>query len=139
MKKFGYSLAALALTIPLAFNSFAWEGGHPGKHKGPRLVKELSMTDEQKEAFHSIMNSQRKERCAIHEKYRPQIQAEMEQVHQNTVNQLTGVLTPEQLEKFNQLHEKRKERHQKHKKRMCEDKPHDSKGKRSTEGENATQ
>ncbi|MCX4028248.1 hypothetical protein H0A36_06130 [Endozoicomonas sp. SM1973] len=137
MNKLRYGLVAMALTLPLAFNSLAWSEPHPGQHKGPKIAKELSLTAEQKEAFKSIMSNQRKQRCAIHEKYRPQIQAEMEQIHQSTISQLSSVLSAEQIDKFQQFHEKRKERRQQHKKRFNCEQGSGFKGRHSGRGENA--
>lgn len=101
-------LKAIALVLPLALGGFAWGEQEGRPDPGQRAAKELGLTAEQKQSFQTIMKAQHEQRKAVHEKYRDQIQAEMDQVYQSTLSQLESVLTPEQLEKFKAHHEQRK-------------------------------
>ncbi|MBU2710293.1 Spy/CpxP family protein refolding chaperone [Zooshikella harenae] len=109
MKK-NLKLKVIALVLPLALGGLAWGEQNEGRpDPGERAAQELGLTAEQKQSFQSIMKAQHQQRKAVHEKYRDQIQTEMDQVYQGTLNQLESVLTPEQIEKFKAHHEQRQQ------------------------------
>ena len=93
-------LAAILVTL---FSISALAGGHSEKHDERRmekLIDKLDLTEQQAEQVKAIMDSKKTERQAIRE--------QMEALKEQTNQELSQVLTGEQMDKFNRMQEKRK-------------------------------
>ncbi|ABC26985.1 hypothetical protein HCH_00063 [Hahella chejuensis KCTC 2396] len=107
MKKF----AAFTLTCLIAASGFALAKGGP--HQGPnidRLAEKLSLTEEQKAQFQTIMEESREQRHSLKEQYKPQreeMHTAMENLRTQTDAKLATVLNAEQMEKLKEMHEAR--------------------------------
>ncbi len=117
MKRTIFIATVLAL---LSANVMAGPGG---ERKGPnmeRITQKLELTDSQAAQFESIMTEQREIHRARFDALReqgksPEMREQMKQerdvARQETRAALSSVLTAEQLDKFEQMMEKRAERH----------------------------
>ena len=85
-------------------------GGPMGMKRGEdRMAQELNLTADQKTKVQSIMGSAHQQSKAIHEDQSLSIQdkhAKIKQLHESMKSQVNSVLTPEQQQKFAQLHER---------------------------------
>jgi len=84
-----YALVAAALLA--SASAFADCGGH-GDHMA-QLKQELNLTDDQATQVEQILRSG-------HDKAREVMRTQMETIHADTLNQLRGVLTEEQVQTF---------------------------------------
>ena len=123
MKKATFALIAatcLATGIASAANA------EHGRHRGPdmeRMAILLDLNESQKTEVEKILNEQREKFRAEREQYRAQgtrpTREEMMQKHagrrQETLTKLQGVLTPEQIKKFEVLTDHRPHRFRAHK------------------------
>lgn len=66
---------------------------------GPRLMRTLDLTDEQRERIEAILEESRREAESLREEIAPRIREQAER----TRARLAEVLTPEQLERFDAL------------------------------------
>ena len=87
---------------------------HPagGKHKGKykdRLISKLELTEEQEQPVADILKEQWKKRWEIKRSAMEKIKPQMEALHEETRQRLTGVLTEEQLQKYDMMRSKRHE------------------------------
>ena len=119
-------ISSIALALTLSAGAFAMhhEDGERGPGDGKRLEKmaqHLDLSDEQKSQVAQIMKAQGEKRKAMMEAHKAQrdaMQADMR-------SQLSGVLTPEQMQKLDNMREERreekmekwKEKREKHKER----------------------
>ncbi len=71
-----------------------------------RLAKKLDLSEEQITQVNAVFESQ--------QATREDIRQQMKALHEDTRNQLSGILTPEQQEKFDQMHQRKKGKRQKH-------------------------
>lgn len=86
---------------------------HPGgKHKN-MLISKLELTEEQKQPVAEILKEQRKKRWEIMQPAFEQVKPQMEALHEETRQRLAGVLTEEQLQKYDEVSSKRQKRMQK--------------------------
>lgn len=77
-----------------------------GKPDGSRIAQHLGVTESQLPAFQAVIQAQAEKRQALHQEFREQNKA----LEAETREELTGVLTPEQLEKMQTMKEKRQEK-----------------------------
>ncbi|MCP3982501.1 MAG: hypothetical protein GY716_24635 [bacterium] len=86
-------------------------GGGPHREgRGPfhveRLKRHLDLTAEQEDEIRRIVDASREEADALMREVRPQLHEQMDR----TRTEIRGVLTPEQLESFDQLRERHRRR-----------------------------
>ena len=74
-----------------------------------RITKKLELSEEQAVQVKSIFDSKKDQHDAIRQ--------QLEALHQETNSEIANILTPEQLEKFNQFKDKKKDRKKKHHKK----------------------
>ena len=84
-------------------------GKHKGKHKD-RLISKLELTEEQKQPVADILKEQWKKGREIRHSAFEQIRPQMEALHEETKERLAGVLTEEQLQKYDKMSSRRHER-----------------------------
>lgn len=132
MKAIKITMAIAALTLTTAIcQAQPGGGGHPGKHErgekhrpdeskgkhdnGAKLVKELELTPKQAEQLKAIHQKQKAENKAIQEKMAP-LKSEMKILKEKKkalkeirMKEIESLLTPEQLIKYKELKEKKKE------------------------------
>lgn len=104
-------ISSIALALTMSAGAFAMhhEDGERGLGDGKRLEKmaqQLDLNDEQKSQVAQIMKAQGEKRKAMMEAHKAQrdaMQADMR-------SQLSGVLTPEQMQKLDNMREERNER-----------------------------
>lgn len=132
MKVLKLTMAVAAITLISAICQAQPGGGHPGQHergmlheggkhnakhdKGAKLAKELELTSKQAEQLKAIHEKQRAENKIIQEKMAP-LKKEMKALKEQKkalkeikMKEIEALLTPEQLVKFKELKEKRKEK-----------------------------
>jgi len=97
--------------------------GYKGVKDPEFLLKVLQISEQQEEAFLAIMKEQLEQRKAIHQQYESQRKEErhaMEGLHQETIEKISVVLTPEQVEAFKELKRHRRPHHKMHKKQEAD-------------------
>ena len=82
---------------------------HGGKYKD-RLISKLELTEEQKQPVADILKEQRKKKREIKRAAMEQVRPQMEALHGETRQRLAGVLTEEQLQKYDKISSKRHKR-----------------------------
>jgi Spy/CpxP family protein refolding chaperone len=83
------------------------EGGMGGMNPAEHLAKALNLTTDQQTKVKAIFQQNEQQMRAIHDdqSLSPEDRrAKMEQLHESIKSQVNGVLTPEQQQKFAQLH-----------------------------------
>jgi Spy/CpxP family protein refolding chaperone len=94
------------------------EGHHPSAmqcHHGMKspaeraahMKEKLGLTDEQAAKVQKIFEQRKQQRDALHEKYKPQLDAyyaEKKKLHEQTRTDLDAVLTPAQQQKLKEAH-----------------------------------
>ncbi len=80
-----------------------------GKHKN-KLLSKLELTEEQKQPVADILKEQWKKSREIMEPAFEQVRPQMEALHEKTRQRLAGVLTEEQLQKYDKMSSKRHKR-----------------------------
>lgn len=106
------TLLILLSAIMLASVSPSW--ARP-PHEGPsveRLMNTLNLDQRQAEQVSQILQEQRDKRETLRDTLHTQMRADMQALHQETVERLRPVLTDEQLQKFIQLGKARRARHE---------------------------
>jgi len=104
-----HTIIALALALPLTVTAYAGGKGpdHFGGHQGDRverLAKKLDLTADQKTKLEDIFKRE-------HEKFAA--------IHQETNQEVQGVLNPDQMAKYEELQKQRFEKwHKRHEERM---------------------
>ncbi len=76
------------------------------QNKREKLIEKLALEPDQVETVETILNEQKNKRQEIKQK----MKAEMESLHAETSQRLGEVLTAEQLQQFEQLHEQRRQK-----------------------------
>jgi Spy/CpxP family protein refolding chaperone len=111
MKKALFALLFIALSLP------AFAEGHDGKHQGPpppekivsHMTSKLDLTDEQASQILQILESKKPQTEASREQHR--------ELRQQIRGEISAVLTEQQREKFEAMHQqrmaKRKQHHEK--------------------------
>jgi Spy/CpxP family protein refolding chaperone len=121
MKRLTLALSTLLLTAQAALA--AEPSGPPlgGPRGGPpieQIARDLNLDDTQKAEVKRIFDEQRAKREAAREQFRASgerpspetMRAQMQQDELDLLQQLSGVLNTEQLQKFKQMQEKRRQR-----------------------------
>ncbi len=83
-----------------------WGGKHRGQSGIERMAQELNLTDQQKTQIQNIFQTQRQQAQSIRQDTSltpEQRQSKLKQLRDSTHQQIQGVLTPEQQQKFQQL------------------------------------
>lgn len=81
-------------------------GPHAGKRGVDRMAQQLNLTDQQKTQMQSLFQAQRQQAQSIRQDTSltaQQKQDKLKQLRESTHQQMQGVLTPEQQQKFQQL------------------------------------
>ncbi len=120
MRRISIALAAMLLSAQFAL---AQQPGAPPPHPHggaplERLARDLGLNEGQKADLKRIFDEQKAKREAEREQYKvsgqhptpEQMHAFMQQTHQEMLQELSGVLTPEQLTKFKQIEAARRGR-----------------------------
>ena len=121
MKRLTLALSAMLLAASVAHAQTPPAGGPPrGGPPFERIAQELNLDDNQKPEVKRILEAQRAKHEAEREKFRAsgtrptaeQMQAQMQADDAALYEQLKGVLRTDQLEKWQQLQEERRQRMQ---------------------------
>ncbi|MCB1738285.1 MAG: hypothetical protein KDI42_09190 [Gammaproteobacteria bacterium] len=122
--------AALAAAIATPFAISASPDGDRGcaQHNSEKLSQTLGLSAEQSAKVNEIFAAQKAKR----EAYRAERQAQREANHKEVVEQLSQVLSPEQLKKFEDMEAKRKEwrEHRKEERAKWREEHNDERGER---------
>jgi hypothetical protein len=119
MKRLTFALSALLLTAYAAHAQTPPPGGPPrGGPPFERIAQDLNLDDNQKPEVKRILEEQRAKHQAEREKFRAsgtrptpeQMQAQMQADDAALLAQLKGVLRTDQLDKWKQLQEQRRQR-----------------------------
>jgi Spy/CpxP family protein refolding chaperone len=97
------------LAITLLFTAVAsaappYKSGYPGQ----RMVEQLNLQEEQVDQFKTIMQDHHDKMRVLMDGAFAKVEPEFDALHQETINQLSTVLTPEQLEEFQAMYNERK-------------------------------
>lgn len=76
--------------------------------KREKLQEKLNLNEQQIEPVNEILDSQKEKRKTIFAEHRERLQADMEKLHEESMQLLSKELTGEQLAEFDKLHEERK-------------------------------
>lgn len=111
-----FMLVSFMILSFLTFMTASAAYGMPPRHEPDfeHLAEEIQISDEQMESFLSIMHEQHENRKSIHDEGRENIKDRMEQLDDELVNRLSGILTEQQLQAFVERLEKRKRERKKH-------------------------
>jgi len=112
------ALAALSL-VPLAAQAWG-RGGHRGPSPDravERLTEDLALTADQQTQVKTILEESFAKGTEMREAHRQEMEALRDQTHES----LAAVLTPEQVQKFDELRDERRE-HREHR-RNCDRRP----------------
>ena len=119
----GKIMCVMVIGMIMAFGVSASEVDKKG-HKGPEfLLKVLQVSEQQEGAFLAIMKEQHELRKMIHQQYqllRKEERHAMEELHQETIDKISVVLTSEQLEAFKELKRHRRSQHKMHNKQEAD-------------------
>jgi Spy/CpxP family protein refolding chaperone len=88
-------------------------GGGDVQQRLNHMSQELNLTDDQKEKLKPVLEDEMKQIQAVRQDNslsRDQRREKVMQIHQSTKPQIEAVLTPEQKEKLNKMHEERQQR-----------------------------
>jgi Spy/CpxP family protein refolding chaperone len=86
-------------------------GPHDGQHVFDRMAQQLNLNDQQKTQVQSLMQNQRQQAQAIRQDASltpEQKRDKFQQLRKSNHQQMLGILTPEQQQKFQQLRSERK-------------------------------
>lgn len=101
-------LIALFFMLLLTQPGFA-EGGKDCNHSG-KLIKKLDLQEDQVDTVQQVMKQQHDKRRELFQTTRDAMKIQMEALHAETKNQLSSVLSPEQMTRFEELHAQRVEK-----------------------------
>lgn len=103
----------LLLMSVLLFTTSQAIANESGKcNKGERLASKLQLDEQQTEQFSQIVGQQHEKRRDVMKTHREQMKVAMENLHNDTRQQLSSVLTEEQLAAYDELHNERMEKRQ---------------------------
>lgn len=100
----------LVLFLFIITQQFALADDSKGCNRGDRLAGKLKITEQQSDAFATIMDDQKNKRKEIFTEHREQMKQKMQSLHDETRNQLSSVLTDEQLAVYDELRERKMEK-----------------------------
>ena len=90
-----------------------WHHGPPGAERQlAHLDRALELTDEQSLQLLEVLQVAEAERAALHERIMESLHPDLCALKQSTEEEILAILTPEQAETFQQLHEERANRHE---------------------------
>ena len=101
-------LSSLLLTSAALADHHA-DGKRGGKYKN-MLSRKLELTEEQKQPVADILKEQRAKGKEIRHSAFEQIRPQMEALHEETKERLAGVLTEEQLQKYEKMSSRKHKR-----------------------------
>lgn len=99
------------LLTSMALADHPADGKHKGKHKD-RFISKLELTDDQRQPVADILKEQKEKGREIMQSAFEQVRPQMDALHEETRQRLAGILTEEQLQKYEELSSKRHERMQ---------------------------
>lgn len=117
MKKF---IPLILIAAVFTVGSFA-HPPHDGK-RGEMFAEKLQLTEDQKVSVKAVMETHRERKRALRELDREQKHAAMQSLKQDVRSDLSAILTPEQMTKFDEMQKQRGERRGKHRKKHDEQK-----------------
>jgi Spy/CpxP family protein refolding chaperone len=115
MKRLTITLAAIAFAAAQAVLAQPPAGGSPpGGSPLERLTQELNLNDAQKAQVKQIFDEERAKRDAARAQLGPNAtpdarRAKMQEIQQDMMQKLGGVLTPAQMEKFKEMQQERRQ------------------------------
>ncbi|MBM3224027.1 MAG: hypothetical protein FJZ47_09525 [Candidatus Tectomicrobia bacterium] len=108
MKK---TVITLLSVLTLSMAGGAWARSPHGGARLERLTEALQLEPQQVQQVTQVLQEQRDKRETLRDTLHEQMRADMQAVHQETVERLRPILSAEQLQKFLQLSEARRARH----------------------------
>lgn len=75
-----------------------------------KLIEKLNLTEEQTEQVSTIMQEQRQKARTLFNETREQIRPQMESLHAETRERLAAILDEQQLQRFDEISQKRREK-----------------------------
>ena len=109
MNKLTAIILGSLLLSSMALADHPAESKHREKHKD-RLISKLELTEEQKQPVADILKEQWNKKREIKQAAMEQVRPQMEALHGETRQRLAGVLTEEQLQKYDKMSSKRHKR-----------------------------
>ena len=100
----------LAVLLFILTQQFALADEGKGCNRGDRLTGKLKITEQQSDAFAAIMEDRKIKRKEIFTEHREQMKQKIQSLHDETRNQLSSVLTDEQLAVYDELREQKIEK-----------------------------
>ncbi len=90
-----------------------WHHGPPGAERQlAHLDRALNLTDEQSLQLLEVLQVAEAERAALHDRIMESLRPDLCALKQSTEAEILAILTPEQAETFQQLHQERAGRHE---------------------------
>ncbi|MFQ5660964.1 MAG: Spy/CpxP family protein refolding chaperone [Gammaproteobacteria bacterium] len=117
MKQFITLLVTAFIFAQPAFAEHGDKGKHMDKrgHHMDRMIEELQLNGDQVDTFRQIMKEQRGKHRAVFQEMRDQMKPKMEAIHEETRQRLSTVLNEQQLQRFDEMTNKMRERMEKRK------------------------
>jgi len=78
--------------------------------RSAKLSEKLDLQEDQVDSVQQVMKQQHEKRRELFQANRDAMKSQMEALHAETKNELSSVLNPEQMAKFEELHAKRVEK-----------------------------
>lgn len=99
------------LAITLLFTAVATAAPpHKSGYPGQRMAEQLNLQEQQVDQFKTIMQDHHDKMRALMDSAFAKVEPEFDALHQETIDKLSTVLTPEQLEEFQAMYNERKNR-----------------------------
>ena len=111
MNKLFLVIFSTLLLTSMALADHPADAKHKGKHKD-RFISKLQLTDDQRRPVADILKEQKEKGREIMQSVYEQVIPQMDALHEETRQRLAGILTEEQLQKYEELSSKRHERMQ---------------------------
>ena len=108
----------LLIVIGFSVSAFGSPTDNSDRHAKmqQRMTEELQLSADQQSSFEAIMQAHHEQMRALRDLSRAERKASKENLHQELRSDLSGVLSQEQLTRFDQMHEKRMKHRSKHRK-----------------------
>ena len=111
MNKLLMAVFSILLLVSATQADHPAHGKHAGKHKD-RVISKLQLTDDQRQFVADILKEQWEKGREIMQPAFEQVRPQMEALQEETRQRLAGILTEEQLQKYDELSSERQERMQ---------------------------
>ena len=111
MNKLFLVIFSTLLLTSMALADHPADAKHKGKHKD-RFISKLQLAEDQRQPVAGILKEQKEKGKEIMQSVYEQVIQQMDALHEETRQRLTGILTEEQLQKYEELSSKRHERMQ---------------------------